>query len=150
MDAIEFLKREHEKAKAKFADVLGARPEARQALWEELAPELETHEEIEDAALYEPLERDARGADAILGEWRERHQSEVERAETLIDEIEDLDAEEEEWREKVEELHQTLRTHIQEEEEAIFPRIGRVWDSARLERAGTELEAMKSRKAAAS
>lgn len=149
MDAIQFLKREHEKAKTKLADLLAARPEARQALWEELSPELELHEQIEDAALYEPLARDAAGTDATLAEWRERHQGEVERAEGLIDEIDDLDAEQDDWLKKVEDLETTLRTHIQQEEEAIFPRIGRIWDSARLERAGTELEALKSRKAAA-
>ena len=148
MDAIQFLKREHEKAKTKLADLLAARPEARQTLWEELSPELELHEQIEDAALYEPLARDAAGADATLAEWRERHQGEVERAEGLIDAIDDLDAEQDDWLKKVEDLETTLRTHIQEEEEAIFPRIGRIWDSARLERAGTELEALKSRKAA--
>jgi hemerythrin superfamily protein len=58
-----------------------------------------------------------------------------------------LDPESAEWRAKAAEVHATLQTHIQEEEDAIFPRIRKVRDADRLERAGHELHTMKTRKA---
>jgi hypothetical protein len=58
MDAIQFLKQEHQKAKAAFENVLKAGPASRGQLWTKLQPELETHEQIEDACLYAPLSRE--------------------------------------------------------------------------------------------
>ena len=49
MDAIQFLKQEHQTAKAEFERVLQASPKARGGLWQKLSPELEAHEQIEDA-----------------------------------------------------------------------------------------------------
>src|SRR4029077_3726309 len=49
MDAIQFLKQEHKKAKAGIKKVLKASPEDRGDLWTDLEPELEAHEQIEDA-----------------------------------------------------------------------------------------------------
>jgi hemerythrin-like domain-containing protein len=149
MDAIQFLKKEHVTAKAAFEGVLQASPAKRGDLWEKLSPELEAHEQIEDACLYTPLSRDAAGKDPKLAGWREKHQAEVEKVKGLIEEIDDLDPEDEEWLSTVKKVHTSLKTHIQEEEEEIFPRIGKVWDEARLNDAGAKMEQMKSKKAAA-
>src|SRR5436189_188405 len=88
MDAIQFLKQEHQTAKAEFEKVLQASPKARGGLWQKLSPELEAHEQIEDACLYEPLSREAGGKDPKLAGWRQRHQDEVDEVEDLISEIE--------------------------------------------------------------
>jgi hemerythrin-like domain-containing protein len=149
MNAIQFLKQEHQTAKAAFRKVLEASPQKRGELWDKLAPELKAHEQIEDAGLYEPLSREAAGQDDLLAGWREEHDAEVEDVESLIEEIGRLDPEADAWLEKVEEVHSSLETHISEEEGDIFPRIAAVWDEARLERAGTEMSAMKSKKARA-
>ena len=149
MNAIQFLKQEHQKAKAEFRKVLNAPPDERGELWETLAPELKLHEQIENACLYEPLARDAQGGDETLARWQREHQQEVEKVEDLMDEIEDLDAEDDEWLDTVKEVHASLEAHIQEEEGTIFPRISRVWDGSRLDQAGRQLEEMKSRKAGA-
>ena len=62
MDAIQFLKKEHVTAKAAFEDVLKASPKKRGDLWEKLSPELEAHEQIEDAKQMLPFtEDDLRG-----------------------------------------------------------------------------------------
>jgi iron-sulfur cluster repair protein YtfE (RIC family) len=149
MNAIQFLKQEHQKAKAEFSKMLQASPTMRGSLWEELQPELAVHEQIEDACVYEPLSQDAAGTDSTLAQWRQSHQEEVHKVERLMSEIEGLDATSSEWLDKVREVHTSLQTHIQEEEGTIFPRIARVWDAARLDRAGQELVEMKSKKAAA-
>jgi hemerythrin-like domain-containing protein len=149
MDAIKFLKQEHKKAKAAFEKVLKARPERRGDLWEDLSSELKAHEQIEDACLYEPLSEDAQGKDPLLAGWRQKHDHEVKKVEDLIGEIEELDSEEAEWLGKVKEVHASLETHIKEEEGDIFPRISKVWDKARFEEAGADMDEMKrDRKAA--
>jgi iron-sulfur cluster repair protein YtfE (RIC family) len=147
MNAIQFLKQEHQTAKAAFAKVLQASPTKRGDLWEELAPELEAHEQIEDACLYEPLAREAGGKDAKLAEWREKHQSEVDDVEGLIGEIDELDPEDDTWLAKVKKVHESLANHIQEEEGEIFPRISKVWNEARLAQAGKKMQEMKAEKA---
>jgi hypothetical protein len=40
----------------------------------------------------------------------------------------------------------SLERHIREEEQDVFPRIGKVWDGARRKRAGAEMEEMKGEK----
>src|SRR5258705_5020068 len=147
MNAIQFLKQEHQTAKAAFDKVLQASPTKRGDLWEELTPELEAHEGIEDACLYEPLVREAAGKDEKLAEWREEHQSEVDEVEDLIGEIDELDPESDKWLSTVKKVHESLANHIQEEEGEIFPRISKVWNEARLAQAGKKMQEMKEEKA---
>src|SRR5260370_37928614 len=95
MDAIQFLKQEHKKAKATLKKVLKASPESRGALWTELEPELKAHEQIEDACLYGPLAREAGRTGATLAGWEAKHENEGCRVEGLIEEIESLEPEDE-------------------------------------------------------
>ena len=121
MDAIQFLKQEHEKAKAAFGKVLQAPPDKRGALWAQLKPELEAHEQIEDACLYEPLSHDVGPKDSKLAAWQQQHKAEVHTIEGLIKSMGGLLAEDARW-------------------------LGTLWDETRLKRAGTEMEEMKSKK----
>lgn len=146
MDAIQFLKQEHEKAKAAFAKVLKATPDTRGQLWTKLQPELETHEQIEDACLYEPLARDAGKTDSKLAEWRKKHQNEVDKVEGLMEEMEELDSEAASWLTKAKAVHASLDSHIRQEEQDIFPRISKVWDEKRLMQAGKDMKEMKAKK----
>ena len=146
MDAIQFLKQEHEKAKAAFEKVLKAAPESRGQLWTKLQPELEAHEQIEDACLYEPLSRDAGKTDSKLADWRKKHQNEVDKVEGLIKDMGELDPEDASWLTKLKAVHASLESHIREEEQDIFPRISKVWDETKLKQAGTEMKEMKAKK----
>lgn len=146
MDAIQFLKQEHRKAKAELKKVVKAPPESRGGLWTELEPELKAHEQIEAACLYEPLAREAGKTDSKLAGWPTKHQKEIGRVEALIDEIERLDPEEKAWLVKVKAVSASLERHIREEERDIFPRIGKVWDATRRKQAGAAMEEMKGEK----
>ncbi|HWP73153.1 MAG TPA: hemerythrin domain-containing protein [Methylomirabilota bacterium] len=146
MDAIQFLKQEHKKAKAGLKKVLKASPDTRGDLWNELQPELEAHEQIEDACLYGPLARGAGKVDAKLAAWRAKHQKEVERVEGLVGQLENLDPAEAAWIAKVRAIGTSLEKHIREEEQDIFPRIGKVWDRKQLAEAGAEMKEMKAEK----
>jgi hypothetical protein len=64
----------------------------------------------------------------------------------LMEGIRLLRPEEGAWLTKVTELHTSLERHIQEEEDDIFLRIGRVWDDSRLEAAGAQMAEMKSKR----
>ena len=146
MDAIQFLKQEHRKAKAALKKVLKASPETRGDLWTDLEPGLEAHEQIEDACLYGPLARGEGKGAAKLDAWRGRHQKEVERVEALIKQIDGLDPAEAAWLAKVKAVGASLEKHIREEEGDIFPRVGKIWDKARLKEAGAEMSEMKAEK----
>lgn len=146
MDAIQMLKQDHEKAKQMFAKIQEASGEERGKLWAKLKPELTVHEQIEEAGLYGPVARDVGSKDKMLKEWEGHHHEEVGEAEALIEELSALDPSEEEWLDKVEELQDALEHHIEEEEGQIWPRIQKVWDRAKLEQAGTQLETLKRQK----
>ena len=146
MDAIQFLKQEHRKAKGALRKILKASPETRGDLWSELAPELRAHEQIEDACVYGPRAPGAAKGDATLAAWRGKHRKEVERVEALLKQIDGLDPEAAGWLAKVEAVGESLEKHIREEEEEIFPRLGSAWDNARLEEAGSEMAEMKGEK----
>lgn len=148
MDAIQLLKQDHDKATQMFARILEASPEQRAALWSELKPELEAHEQLEEAAVYGPVARSAQ-ADDRLKEWEGEHREEVDEAEALIEEIGSLPADGGEWLEKLEELQEVLELHIQEEEGDIWPRIQQTWDREALAEAGRKIETMKRERKAA-
>lgn len=146
MDAIKFLKEEHGKAKAAFAQIVRASGYHRGSLWNDLKPELEVHERIEEACLYGPLSHDARHRDAALAQCNARHAEDVKHVEAVLKEIDALDAQDSRWLTKVREVQERLEAHVREEESDIFPRIALVWNRNRLEQAGTELERMKAKK----
>src|SRR5262245_31779418 len=146
MNAIQFLKKEHETAKRAFAEIQAASAEQRGPLWAKLAPELKVHEQMEEAALYGPVAREVGSRDETLTDWEELHHEEVAEAEALIEEIDGLDPTDDEWLENVQELRQALEHHIQQEEGDIWPRIQGVWDEAKLEDAGQKMEALKREK----
>ena len=111
-----------------------------------LEPELEAHEQIEDACLYGALARGEGKRDAKLAAWRGKHQKEVERVEGLVKQVGSLDPGEPAWLAKVKAIGASLEEHIREEEGEIFPRIGKAWDKARLKEAGAEMAEMKAEK----
>ena len=146
MDAIQFIKQEHTKAKAAFATLLEAPPARRGAIWNELAPELKAHEEIEEACLYGPL-LDEGPTDPKLVEWvSDKHSDEVEKVENLIEKTESLDPKDVGWLTIAKEIHSALEQHILQEEGEIFPRVAQFWDQDRLREAGEEMTEMKAEK----
>jgi len=147
MDAIEFLRQEHRKARAAFDDLLAAAPAQRDEKWSALKPELKAHEKIEEQCLYGPIARDG-ASDPVLSEWvSDRHEDEVHEVEGLIKETESLDPADGRWLATVGQIKTALENHIKQEERDIFPRIGKIWDRTRLEEAGREMHLSLAEKA---
>ena len=84
MNAIQFLKKEHEKAKQTLEQILGAEAEQRGELWAKLEPELKVHEEMEETALYGPVAHEVGSRDQTLNDWQQSHREEVTELEGLI------------------------------------------------------------------
>ena len=153
MDALEFLKKEHQKAKGEFAKVEQGSLRERGTTWKALKPELELHEQIEEACLYGPLAQESgSGAQGTGGrtswaEWHKHHQEEVKKVEATIREIEGLNPEDDRWLAKVKEVKSSLEHHIREEEDDVFPKLSRECDRTRLERIGAQMEEMHTSKA---
>lgn len=145
MDAVQFLKKEHQKAKAALGKIVEATADRRGALWEALELELAAHEEIEDTLLYTPFGNEAGAVDPTLAAYRRHHQDEVDEVEELIGEIDELDPEDPHWLAIVRSVRERLVQHIREEEHDILPRIAQAWSAARLERAGTEMHEMMAK-----
>ena len=147
MQAIQLLKQEHGKAKAAFQEIETAPAARRATLWGKLRPELELHEKMEETCLYAPVAREVQ-VDPSLAAWETTHMHEVQEAEGLIKEIDRLDPAADAWLATVKKLRGALEQHIRKEEQEAWPKIERVWDSARLEEAGRQMESMKQREAA--
>jgi Hemerythrin HHE cation binding domain len=143
MNAIKFLKKQHEEAKAGFEKIEEGSEGQRGQLWDDLSPKLKLHEQMEEKHLYGPVSKDAK--EPALASWPERHAAEVHEAEQLIEAISRRSPQESAWLQDVTRLHDTLEEHIQEEEDDIWPEIEKVWDQAQLEEAGKKMEAMKTK-----
>ncbi|HET9853820.1 MAG TPA: hypothetical protein VFR53_02100, partial [Methylomirabilota bacterium] len=59
-----------------------------------------------------------------------------------------LDPEDERWLVTLRQIKSALENHIRQEEQDIFPRVGRIWDRARLEEAGRQMAESKAEKSA--
>ncbi len=144
MDAIQFLKQEHRKAKAALGKLIEAAPTRRGELWQELQPKLKAHEEIEQACLYGPLAEE-HPSDSAVSEWiADRHGDEVREVEGLVGQTQRLDPKDDQWLATVRQIHTALGNHIRQEEREIFPRISKIWDQSRRATAGDQMSAMKS------
>jgi Hemerythrin HHE cation binding domain len=143
MNAIQFLKKQHEEAKAGLQKIEQAGEAQRAQLWNRLSPELKLHEEMEEKHLYGPVSKETKEAE--LASWPDRHAAEVQEAEQLIAAITRRSPQDNEWLREVKRLHTALEEHIQEEEQDIWPKIEKVWDRAHLEDAGKKMEGMKAK-----
>jgi hemerythrin-like domain-containing protein len=109
-------------------------------MWQQLQPQLELHEKLEDTLLYAPLATEM-GPGTPLGDWLERHDSEVATVKELIAAVEAADGGTPRWRTAVGRVADALNHHVMGEEGQIFGRIEQVWDAERLESVGAQMQA---------
>jgi iron-sulfur cluster repair protein YtfE (RIC family) len=143
--AIALLMQMHTEAKTQFAQILGSSGDQAAMLWKKLEPVLKVHEEMEEQYLYDPL-RQEQGRGTELGDWEPQHEREVQEVNAMIAQAGNLAPTDERWLPQIRQIRDTLARHIDEEETMIFPRIQQVWDRARLERAGQQMQAMKQQR----
>ena len=146
MNAIDFLKQEHQNAKEKFQEIEHASPSERGALWEELKPELKVHEHIEDEFLYGPLSKEPKAKGTPLADFQSHQDKDVAELEQAIAKLEAVDPSTDGWLAQLKKINASLADHIKEEEQDILPRIPEVWPAAKIEAAGQGMADEKQRK----
>jgi hemerythrin superfamily protein len=139
MNALEVLKQDHQKVKGLFQEVKQATDQAkRKELFNEIDTELEIHAHIEETVFYPAIEEHEEFKD-MVAEALEEHQE----AKTLLDELEELGADNHDFGSKLQLLIEAVEHHVQEEEGEMFPKIREVFDEDELEQLGQELESAK-------
>lgn len=146
MNAIDFLKQEHQNAKEKFDEIEHGSPERRRELWAELKPELKIHEHIEDEFLYGPLSEEPKAKGTPLADFQQHQDEDVAKLEAEIAALEQLQPDSDAWLGKLKAIHAALADHIKVEETDILPAIPKVWDQAKIDNAGQRMAEEKQRK----
>jgi hypothetical protein len=144
MDVLELLTDEHDEAKAVFKKIEKADGAAAARLWDQLKGMLSLHEELEETFMYPQLKEERKTEDIILEAYQEHHVMDV-----LIEEISALDPKDETWHPKVKVLQENTEHHIEEEEGELFPKVRKIWDTAKREQVGRQMQEMKDRAHAA-
>lgn len=139
MDALELLKADHDKVGELFKQVEDTEDEGKKhRLFEKIKLELETHTHIEETIFYPAIIKNEEIKDIVLEGLQEHKQ-----AKTLLREIPNLADGSEVFDAKLKVLMEDVEHHVEEEEEEMFPKVRKAFDSARLEELGAELEAEK-------
>lgn len=138
MDVLIFLTDEHDDAKAIFKKLEKAEGAAATRLWNQLKAMLSAHEDLEETFFYPPLKKEAAAKDMILEAYQEHHVMDL-----LIEEISQLKSSDEAWAPKIKVLQENTEHHIEEEEGELFPRVRKIWNAARREEVGVQMQAAK-------
>jgi len=139
MNALEVLKQDHQKVKGLFQEARqGTDRNKRKELFDKIDTELEIHTHIEETIFYPAIEEHEEFKE-IVAEALEEHQE----AKMLLDELEELGADNHDFSSKLQQLMEAVEHHVEEEEGEMFPKIREVFDEDELEQLGQELESAK-------
>jgi hemerythrin superfamily protein len=137
MNVYDLLQQDHatvEKLLQQLSQTHGDAEEARREAFQQLRTELERHTREEDEVFYARLEEVEETATLI-----EDARSDHEEVEDLLDEMDELDVADEAWLDRLGELAEAVRAHVQEEENEIFPAARQVLDDAEAQELGKRL-----------
>lgn len=120
-DAIALLKDDHKKVMAllkRFDEMKDPEPATKRKLAEQIIRELMIHETIEEQVFYPAYKKaaDDEGKELVAEAKEEHHVVDV-----LIEELQSLDIEAEDFDAKMTVLKENVEHHIKEEEEDMFP-----------------------------
>lgn len=141
MNAIELLKEDHQKVSGifeKLDETTERGVKTREELFTQLKTNLDIHAEIEEQIFY-PAIKDADETHEITLEAYEEHHV----IKTLLQELESMPKDSEEWAAKLTVLKENVEHHVEEEEGDMFPKAKKVLGEDRIEELGTRMEASK-------
>ena len=147
MDAIELLKKDHEKVSGIFEKLEPTTERAtktREELFTQLKQELDVHARIEETIFYPAILEAAETRDITL-EAFEEHKV----VKQLLAELEATSKNEEEWTAKLKVLKENVEHHVEEEEGEMFKNARKVLSREQVEELGTRMEAAKKQQKAA-
>lgn len=141
MDALTLLKQDHQKIKDLFAEITApANSGRRKQIVERIDAELTMHSHIEETIFYPEMEQYDELKD-MVEESIEEHQEVA----AMLDEIELLEPNQEEFQNALDDLIENVSQHIQLEEEELFPQVHELCDETTLEQLGEQLNAAKGK-----
>jgi len=141
MDALELLKQDHQAVKDLFDQIDDAEDaKQRKRLFDQIDTQLNIHAHIEETVFYPEMQKIDELKD-MVEEALEEHQE----VKTLLEEIEGLDPEAEQFSASLEELMENVEHHVAEEEDEMFPKVRERCDQATLDRLGDQLESAKGK-----
>ena len=142
MDATELLIKDHEKVQELFAQFERSREDAQKkvTLFEKIKDELQMHTKVEEEIFYPAVEElpIERAKDDI-----ERSLQDHEEVDALLDELQSLSPDDADFDEKMSELMDAVRSHIQLEQEEVFKVARAGLGEEKLEEMGREMEEFK-------
>ena len=141
MDALELLKQDHQTVKSLF-DQIDDTEDAKQRkkLFDQIDTELNIHAHIEETVFYPEMQK-IDELKEMVEEALEEHQE----VKTLLEEMEAIDPENEQFSASLEELMENVEHHVAEEEDEMFPKVREQCDQATLDRLGDQLESAKGK-----
>jgi len=141
MDGLELLKQDHQAVKDLFGQLDDAEDtKQRKRLFDQIDTQLNIHAHIEETVFYPEIQKIDELKD-MVEEALEEHQE----VKTLLEEIEGLDPEAEQFSASLEELMENVEHHVAEEEDEMFPKVRERCDQATLDRLGEQLESAKGK-----
>ena len=141
MDGLELLKQDHQAVKDLFDQIDDAEDgKQRKKLFDQIDTQLNIHAHIEETVFYPEMPKIDQLKDMV-----EEALAEPPEVKTLLEEIEGLDPEAEQFSASLEELMENVEHHVAEEEDEMFPKVRERCDQATLDRLGDQLEAAKGK-----
>ena len=120
-------------------------PETVTDLLEEVRRDLETHASFEEAEVYPAIEQ-AMGEGGELKHAVEEHDEAIQLLEQLTLSV--AEGENQEWKERVEDLQAAIEHHVEEEEKEIFPQVRDKLPASQAEQLANEYQVFKEKLAA--
>jgi len=140
MKATEVLANAHRLFRRLFAEHRGSTPEKKREIFRTLKRQLEIHALIEEELFYPAVVRLRSGeARAIVRHGLEEHQE----LEGLLAEIDQMDAVDDRYDERIAVLRDSLERHLHDEEDRICVQALSHLSEARLEKIGSDMEARR-------
>lgn len=141
MNALEFLKTDHQKVADLFAKVESTEESEHPAIFEKIKFELDTHMHLEETIFYQKLreEGDEELNDIVKEGIEEHHQIKM-----VLRELSELAEESEKFEPKLKVLIEDVEHHVEEEESEMFLMVEEQFDAEVLEELGAEMEAEKA------
>jgi hemerythrin-like domain-containing protein len=143
MDAIQLLTKDHREVEDMFAEYEGlgedAEKERCRKLAERIVESLRMHTEIEESKFYPAVRKEAEDAGDLVEEAMEEHA----KLKDALSELSDMSPEDDEFDDKMQEIMEDVRHHVEEEEGELFPKTREGMSAERLEEIGSEMEQEK-------
>lgn len=140
-DAIELLEQEHrrfENLLKQGEETTERAKQGRRELLATLAADLNTHELMEEQVLYPALQSHPEAKDVVLEGYQEHHVADL-----IVDELQGVATDDEQWGAKFKVLKENIEHHIQEEEGTMFRLARGIFSRDELQDLAVRMRALK-------